>query len=75
MQLEGRRVVITGGASGIGLAIAKRLADYGCQIILADSDAAALSVSAEESDAFYAIACDVTQQDALEALPDFSWLP
>ena len=73
MKVEGRRAVITGGASGIGLAIARQLADSGCQIILADSDAAALTVCADEHDAFHSFVCDVTQQDALEALADFSW--
>ena len=43
MKVEGCRVVITGGASGIGLAIARQLADRGCQIVLADIDAAALT--------------------------------
>ncbi len=73
MKVEGCRVVITGGASGIGLAIARQLADRGCQIVLADSDAAALAVCADERDAFNPLVCDVTQQDALEGLADFSW--
>ena len=73
MKVDGRRAVITGGASGIGLAIAKQLADRGCQIILADSDEDALIVSAEEHDAFHMFVCDVTQQDALEALANFAW--
>ena len=73
MKVDGCRVVITGGASGIGLAIARQLADRGCQIVLADSDAAALTICADEREAFHTFACDVTQQDTLEALADFSW--
>ena len=73
MRVEGSRAVITGGASGIGLAIAKQLADRDCQIILADIDAAALIVCADERDAFHTFVCDVIQKDALEALADFSW--
>ena len=73
MKVEGCRVVITGGASGIGLAIARQLADRGCQIVLADIDAAALTICADERYAFHAFVCDVTQQEALEALADFSW--
>ena len=73
MKVDGCRVVITGGASGIGLAIARRLADRGCQIVLADIDAAALTICADERDTFHTFACDVTQQDGLEALADFSW--
>ena len=73
MKVEGCRVVITGGASGIGLANASQLADRGCQIVLADIDAAALALCADERDTFHTVVCDVTQQDALEALADFSW--
>ena len=73
MKVEGCRVVITGGASGIGLAIARQLADRGCQIVLADSNAAALKVCADERDTFHTFVCDVTQQEALKALADFSW--
>jgi len=73
MKVEGQGVVITGGASGIGLAIARQLATRGCQIVLADIDAAALNACSQESDAFHTFLCDVTQRDALEALADFSW--
>ena len=73
MKVDGCRVVITGGASGIGLAIARQLADRGCQIVLADIDAAALTICADERDSFRTFVCDVTQQQALEALADFSW--
>ena len=73
MKVDGCRVVITGGASGIGLAIARQLADRGCQVVLADIDAAALTVCADERDSFRTFVCDVTQQQALEALADFSW--
>ena len=73
MKVDGCRVVITGGASGIGLAIARQLADRGCQVVLADIDASALTICADERDTFYTFVCDVTQQDALEALADFSW--
>jgi len=41
-ELEGRTAVITGGAKGIGLAAAKRLAEIGMKLCLADTDAEAL---------------------------------
>ena len=41
-DLEGRTAVITGGAKGIGLATATRLAGLGMKLCLADTDAGAL---------------------------------
>jgi 2-hydroxycyclohexanecarboxyl-CoA dehydrogenase len=38
--LKGKTVLLTGGANGIGAAIAKRLAEEGCQIGILDLDAA-----------------------------------
>jgi len=47
-ELEGRAAVITGGAKGIGLAAAKRLAGLGMKLCVADNDAAALEKAGEE---------------------------
>jgi len=45
---EGRAAVITGGASGIGLAAAKRFASLGMKICLADLSQDALDRAAAE---------------------------
>ena len=39
MALEGKMIVVTGTASGIGKAIAERLAQDGAQVLCADIDA------------------------------------
>ncbi|SFR89558.1 SDR family NAD(P)-dependent oxidoreductase [Sphingomonas jatrophae] len=44
----GRTAVITGGASGIGLAVAERLAAAGMRLLLADIDEAALGTAAAQ---------------------------
>ncbi len=44
----GRGAVITGGASGIGLATAVRLAGLGLKVVLADLPGAALEAAAEK---------------------------
>ncbi|HET8989765.1 MAG TPA: SDR family NAD(P)-dependent oxidoreductase [Acidimicrobiales bacterium] len=45
MELEGRTAVITGGASGIGLALARRLARSKVSLVLGDVEAAPLEAA------------------------------
>ena len=64
-QFEGKVAVVTGAASGIGKALASAFADVGMKIVLADVEAAALEVAAEElrssgADVF-AVTADVAQ--------------
>jgi meso-butanediol dehydrogenase/(S,S)-butanediol dehydrogenase/diacetyl reductase len=39
-DLKGQRVVVTGGASGIGLATVRRFVEEGCQVVVLDRDEA-----------------------------------
>lgn len=47
-RLAGRRLLITGGAAGIGRASAARARDEGAQVFILDRDAAVLQASADE---------------------------
>jgi len=70
---SGRTAVITGGASGIGLATAKRLAAAGMNVVIADRAGNALDTAADTVGAgnkFLAVACDVSKPENLEALAD-----
>ena len=49
-SLNGKRVLITGGAQGIGFAIARELAGAGARIVLTDLDPARLSEAGERLD-------------------------
>jgi NAD(P)-dependent dehydrogenase (short-subunit alcohol dehydrogenase family) len=60
-----RRALITGGAKGIGLAIARRLAQDGMRIALLGRDRDALRTAAGELNASYELV-DVTESEAFE---------
>lgn len=47
MQLAGKRVLITGGSKGIGLACAQAFAAEGCDLVLVGRDAATLGAAAD----------------------------
>lgn len=65
--LQGRRVFLTGGAHGIGAAIARRLAAAGAEVLIADIDLGAAKRLASEIGA-RAAPLDVTDLDAVQAL-------
>ncbi|MBO0662253.1 SDR family oxidoreductase [Jiella sp. MQZ9-1] len=48
MALDGRVAIVTGGAKGIGYAIARRFLHDGARVVIADSDEKAGNVAAEE---------------------------
>ena len=73
-DVRGSRAVVTGAASGLGLAIAEVLADCGARVTLADIDderlgAAAAALAARGGDVRTTVA-DVTDADSVRALFD-----
>jgi NAD(P)-dependent dehydrogenase (short-subunit alcohol dehydrogenase family) len=58
--------LVTGGASGIGEAVVRRLAGVGAKVAVVDRDAVAAAAVADEV-AGLAIACDVTSETAMAA--------
>jgi 3-oxoacyl-[acyl-carrier protein] reductase len=67
--LDSKAAIVTGGAQGIGLAIAQKLASEGAAIVVADVDAAGSQAAAEgiEGEAI-GVPCDVTSPDQVDAL-------
>lgn len=68
MSLEDKVAIVTGGASGIGLATARRLLDAGAKVVIADLDGDGAEAAAAESDGATAVRCDVSRSEEVEAL-------
>ena len=65
-----QRVLVTGGAGGIGLAVTRAFVDDGARVHLADPDAAALAAVTESTEAVTGSACDITDPAAVTAMMD-----
>jgi NAD(P)-dependent dehydrogenase (short-subunit alcohol dehydrogenase family) len=68
-RLRDRVAVVTGAASGIGLATARRFADEGARVVAVDVTTDAIETLAKEIEGD-AITCDVTDEAAVEAMFD-----
>ena len=65
-RFAGRKAIVTGGAAGIGLAVAQRIADEGGQVVVWDRDEAALE-AASRTAGISGAAVDITDSDAVDA--------
>lgn len=74
IDLTGRRAVVTGGAQGFGFAIARRLAEAGAYVVIADRNldgarAAAAELAKDKGDVS-AFQVDISDEHQVEALID-----
>ena len=68
MQIDGLSALVTGAASGLGLAAAKALTEAGARVALLDRDEEKVSLAASDTGGI-GVACDVTDSEAVaEAL-------
>ena len=79
MLLSNRVAIITGGARGIGRAMALRFADEGCKIVIADlrgQEAAETlrQISERKSEGIFA-RCDVTKYEQIREMVEMTTLP
>lgn len=63
----GRRALITGGASGLGLGVARALRDAGATVAIADLPQAIARLSAQDGEAFLPVSIDVTSDQSVAA--------
>ncbi len=71
IDLTGRTAIVTGGAMGIGLGIARRLHEAGASVVVADLDGAAgekaaATLEAGRADSALAVRCDVSDSESVE---------
>jgi NAD(P)-dependent dehydrogenase (short-subunit alcohol dehydrogenase family) len=72
-ELSGKVAVVTGGASGIGLAMGRAFAAEGMKVVLADIEAEALEkaiADLPEGTESEAVVCDVSRSEHVEGLRD-----
>ena len=86
-RLEGKTALITGAASGIGLAVATRLATDGARVVIADRDTSAARAAADgiraqlatEDEIARAVTVDISDEDqvaaAFDELAATGWTP
>lgn len=68
MKVENRVAIVTGGARGIGRAIARKLDAEGAAVAVADLNAAGAEEAAAELERGMAIAVDVSEPDSVAAM-------
>ncbi len=66
LGLEGLRVMVSAGAGGIGLAIARAFVREGANVSVGDVDADALQAIAASDPELHACSCDVSDHDAVQ---------
>jgi len=68
MMLLGKRVLITGGGSGVGADMARSFAGAGAQVVVTGRRAAPLEKLARANPSIRAVVADVTQEASVEAM-------
>jgi uncharacterized oxidoreductase len=73
MNLTQQTILLTGGGSGIGLALAERLHAAGNTVLICGRDAAKLQAAADRLPGLRTLVCDVAQAPERERLADWAF--
>ena len=68
MRIDGLRVLVTAGASGIGLVTARAFAAEGARVLICDVDEKSLAAVAASDPRFAQVVCDVADPQAVAKL-------
>src|SRR5262245_40214447 len=68
MRIDGLRVLVTAGASGIGLVTARAFAAEGAGVLISDVDEQALAAVAQSDPGFAQVVCDVADPPSVAKL-------
>jgi NAD(P)-dependent dehydrogenase (short-subunit alcohol dehydrogenase family) len=76
--LKGKRILVTGGGTGLGKSIGRRYLELGAQLIICGRRAEVLSAAADElrsatSGSVATVQCDVRNADSVEAMMEEIW--
>jgi len=69
IPLASRTALVTGAASGIGAAVARRMAADGATVLAVDLDGEGVKALAQEVPGVEPLTCDLSDLDAVDALP------
>ena len=72
MELSGNKILVTGGATGIGLGLARRFAEEGNEVIICGRRESALSEAAEQVPELMTRVADVSKREGRVEL--FEWI-
>lgn len=68
ISMKDRKVLITAGASGIGLEMARVFSQAGCQVMICDVNPSALASAKKELPGVFVVQADVADEDSVKAL-------